>query len=276
MQTGNSGAAVSPYEETDWQCLRVGLYEIVHRGACQFELIRRPEGSFLPWHFLSMVEGHRKSWCEWSAGAGFWPPPADKVTARIPEPERHQVIEWSFTPGPRGLLEYAFTVTNTGAEPLPETTFNIHNFPEPRLFRGEKTYVEESGSMRELSELQAPAGKSRTMGTYPFKGVDISQWKDGPWTVMDCQVTGAFVCRAGGGNEPTPHARWCERTPIVVGMTAEKIVAVLSNYDWPCLDLVLEMGSIGPGESRSQRGLIGIMEGTVADFVAQYRRFHGR
>ena len=114
------------------------------------------------------------------------------------------------------------------------------------------------------------------MGTYPFKGVDTSRWKDGPWTVMDCQITGTFVCRAGGGNEPTPHARWCERAPIVVGMTAERIAAVLSNYDWPCLDLVLDMGRIGPGESRSQKGLIGIMEGTVEDFVTEYRRFDGR
>jgi hypothetical protein len=261
-------AALPPYEEGDWESLRVGLYEIVHRGACQLELIRRPEGSFLPWHFLSMVEGHRKRPCEWSPGPG-------EVTAVIPEPDYHQTIEWTFRPGPRGLLEYTFTVTNTGGEKLTETAFNLHNFPEPRLFRGEKTYVEASGALCELRDLQPPPGKSRTMGIYPFTGADASHWTQDAWTVMECQLTGTFVCRAGGGNEPTPHARWCERRPMVMGITAERIRAVLANYDWPCLDLSLEMGTIGPGESRRQRGLIGITEGTVEDFVAEYRRFHG-
>lgn len=257
------------FEETEWRSLRVGLYEVVHRGACQFELIRRPKGSFLPWHFLSMLEGHRKRPCEWNAEP-------DTVTARIPEPERHQEIEWSFSPGPHGLLVYVFRVANTGTEPLVNSEFNIHNFPEPRLFRGERTYVEEGGAVRELGELKAPASKPPTMGIYPFQGVDTSRWKEGPWTVMDCQLTGTFVCRAGGGNEPTPHAKWCENKPIVMGMTAERIIAVLSNYDWPCLDLSLDMGTVGPGESRYQKGLIGIMEGTVDDFVTVYRHFHGR
>ena len=250
--------------------LKLRNISFVHRGNCEFDIIRQPNGSFMPWSVHSMIEGSsvglsRKMACEWTEKA-------DLVTAQIMQANVGR-ITWQFFPGPKELLRFTITLSNLSQSDWKEVSVNVHNFPCPRLFRGAATYAEANGLIKELRELW-PAGVNAAHGVYPFKGKDVTaRYAGNYWTVVPCALSAPFVYRIGGGNEPTPHARWCESRPIVMGIVCERINAVLSNYDWPCLDLDMDFGEIPSGESASQSGLIGIMEGNAEDFLECVRGF---
>ena len=248
------------------QCLTLGEHKFYHRGNCEFELVRHPSGSFMPWSLHSMIEESavgisRNMPCLWSASG-------DSVAVEISSEKQGRAV-WRFYLGPHGLLRFRMEVTNASTHRVENAFVLVHNFPSPRLFRGEMTYVQTGDGLRELRELW-PKGVDAGQGVYPFEGkcqTVQSVETGGYWKLVPCSLTLPMVCRIGGGNEPTPHARWCESSPIVAGMACERIAAVYSNYIWPCLDLRMDFGTIGPGQTASQDGLIGILEGTLQDFV---------
>ena len=251
--------------------LRIGGTTIVHRGDLEFEIIRQSPASFMPWCLHAMVEAsspglHRKMPCAWTEEP-------DKVVALVRQ-EGVGGLAWSFRESESGLLAFRMTLTNASPEDWRDTTVSVHTFPEPRLFRGDKTYVEENGAIREIRSLW-PRGVNATRGVYPFRGrepfVTERLAAKGFWKIVPCGLTAPFVFRIGGGNEPTPHARWCESLPLVTGLSCERINAVVSNFEWPCLDLFVDYGAIPRGEARSQQGYIGIMQGTAEDFVKTVR-----
>ena len=248
-----------------FETLRLGGTQFVHRGTCEFEIIRHPEGSFMQWALHSMLEGRRKRPCEWKEER-------DAVVTKVVSPGGETVV-WTFREGVAGLLRFTLTLTNESETEWEKVYVNVHNFPSPRLFRGDKTYVEADGRVRELRELWAEGVDAR-QGYYPFKGKDMDLGND--WVKVPAEVTAPMVFRTGGGNEPTPHACWCENRPIVAGMVCESISAVLSNYHWPCLDLTLDYGPLPPGRSASQEGLLGIMEGSAEDFIRIASEFQSR
>ncbi len=255
--------------------LHLGDTQFVHRGNCEFEIIRQPEGSFMQWELHAMVEGTgtrdqgtdlgRKRPCEWEEEEGA-------VRTTIVNPGAGTLV-WTFREGDEGLLRFDLTLSNESEDDWEEAFVSVHNFPSPRLFRGDRTFIEADGEIHELRELW-PDGVDARQGYYPFKGKDIVPGKN--WVKVPVEVTAPMVFRIGGGNEPTPHACWCETRPIVAGMVCESIIAVLSNYHWPCLDLIMDYGSIPRGGSESQEGLIGIMEGTADDFLQTASAFTSR
>ncbi|HIJ65073.1 MAG TPA: hypothetical protein HPP77_03910 [Candidatus Hydrogenedentes bacterium] len=250
--------------------LALGETTFVHRGDCEFEIIRQPEESFFPWSLHSMIEGssiglYRKMPCNWAEGS-------DAVTAEIVQPGIGQ-ITWRFTEGPKGLLRFTMTIANQSGQDWGNVYVNVHNFPSPRPFRGEQTYVEAGGQIKEVRALW-PEDMDAGQGLYPYRGKDMAaRFVDSKWVIVPCSLTAPFVFRIGGGNEPSPHARWCESRPIVAAMVCERINAVLINFVWPCLDLEMDFGHIAAGQAVSQDGLIGIMEGTANDFLTCAREF---
>jgi len=251
-----------------WNSLALGDTRFVHRGDCEFEIIRQPEGSFMPWSVHSMIEGStiglgRKTACRWTQGDGV-------VSAEIARPGIGRLL-WRFFPGPKGLLRFTMTVVNESPEDRHDIFVNVHNFPSPRLFRGERTFVEADGCIREVRELWSP-GREIPQGVYPFAGKNLAaRFRSTGWIEVPCRITSPFVYRIGGGNEPTAHACWCENRPVVAGMICEHINAVLMNLAWPCLDLEMDFGDVPAGAKVSQHGLIGILEGTGEDFLECFR-----
>ena len=244
--------------------LILGDTSFVHRGNCEFEIIRQSEGSFMPWSLHSMIEGSsmglgRKMPCKWIEEP-------DAITCEIEQSGNGSII-WRFTEGPKGMLRFKMTIVNSSKSDWHSVYVGVHNFPSPRIFRGEQTFVEADGKISEIRELW-PKGLNASRGVYPSKGIDLEErYKTTNWTVVPCAITAPFVYRIGGCNEPTPHARWCEDRPVVAGMACERIEAVLSNFAWPCFDLNICFEIIATGERVSQNGMIGIMEGTPEEFV---------
>jgi len=261
---------MTEFYKTPFERLTLGDTTFVHHGDCEFEIIRRPEESFLPWSVHSMIEGS-------SIGLGRnmpcqWVQQGEAVTAEIIRANTGRVT-WRFSHGPRGLLRFTMTIVNQSGQDWQDVFLNVHNFPSPRPFRGQKTYVQAEGQLKEVRELW-PAGVNAAQAVYPFQGKNVTgRFADSNWAIVPCEITCPFVFRPGGGNEPTPHARWCESRPIVVGMVCQRINAVLSNFAWPCLDLEMDFGNIPTGQSARQDGLIGIMEGTPDDFLECVRAF---
>ena len=253
----------SPFE-----ILELGGTQFIHRGSCEFDITGLPEGSFMQWTVHTMIEGSsiglgRKQPCKWTAEKGA-------VVCTIATAGVGRIV-WRFAQGDAGLLSFVLTVHNDSSSDFADVSVSVHNFPSPRLFRGERTYVEAGGQIREIRELWTP-GQNASQGLYPARGFDLCGcYKGSNWVVVPCRITAPFVYRIGGGNEPTPHARWCEDRPVVAGMACEALEAVLSNFAWPCLDLHMYYGTIAAGACASQRGLIGIMEGTAEDFVRAAR-----
>ena len=83
-----------------------------------------------------------------------------------------------------------------------------------------------------------------------------------PWS-LHSMIEGSSI----GVRRKMP-CRWsADDETVTAEIACERIIAVFSNYGWPCLDLEMDFGRIAPGQSASQQGLIGIMAGTLGEFV---------
>ncbi|MBI3987518.1 MAG: hypothetical protein HY343_11390 [Lentisphaerae bacterium] len=159
-------------------------------------------------------------------------------------------------------IEFAIQVTNLGGRPWDDTfAFNCLACQYAPTFcdvemRRTFAHIGRKGLCRLADTVRVTNTQRPLMQFYPMEGKAVPAYLRGDWIGCSSDVATrpfmAIVSKAGDR---------------VAGMTADSALFLFNNADYSCMHVNNDAGRLEPGQSRTLRGRMCIMQGTLNDFL---------